>query len=118
MDALPDTPRARFDLSDELTACSRDIVTPCFARNGEQAGARQALAKIVYRRFRRAAITTPGEGVEGDQIDFRRQPFQQPHHRLRVSRAVVNVLQHDVLEGDFAVRIMFRVSPAGSGEFR
>src|SRR5215207_6444384 len=66
----------------------------------------------------RALVGASRPGVEWNEVDLRGNAPEQPDQGLRLGKAVVDVLEHDVLEGDAPRVRQSGIGAAGSEEIR
>ena len=94
----------------ELPAGRHDVAPARRAHGARIARAVHDLGEALDLLPVRAFVRRAGPGIERDQVDLGGDAGEQTHERLGVLEAVVDALQHHVLEGDAA-----RVGEAGIG---
>ena len=99
----------------QLAAGRHDVAPARTAYGGRKAGGEQAVGKALDGIPIAADVLAARPGVEGDQVDLRRDSLEQSGELLRLGQGIVDILQHDILEGD-APRVVGTWVAAAGGQ--
>lgn len=97
----------------QLAAGGHDVAAPGRAHGARVAGIEDDVAEGGDGGIAAALEGRPGPGVEGDQVDLGRYPFDQLHQRLRIGGRIVDAFQHHIFEGDAPGVAEARICAAG-----
>ena len=105
---------AVFDLTNQLTTSSINIIATCASDRGVKAAVHQDIAEAHDGIHIGALVVGVGKWVEGNKIHFGLHPIQNANELFGMLWCVVQTCQHHVFHGDGAPWLILKVSSADS----
>src|SRR5690606_34758988 len=109
--------RSILDIAGQLPASRRNIVAPRLAHRGYDAGIHEPLRAKTDTRRRRPPQAGLRKRIEWNQIGFATRLFRNSSQFAGMLVAVVDAIEHDVLESDEIARSMLEIAITGREQF-